>query len=521
MSRFSLFQFVKKQCKLYDVQQLPVVGPLHLLVIISSLMYFIRILICVYFLAIRHSTSYLEYDQLLGQLYSLGIVDYYIFLAFSPMVLFFLYLHMTLHFPAKSERNVVITCWRFINALLMASFTYFCDQNSIYQNWRLAKKTKKVKKFFMFRLLRQIGFNCKGEMKSSRRKMTMVIIPNNANLKEEKEQKRQLVSTWLGLEAAVVYFIFNSKYFNCIHFIDFKSLIFLLFTVAFTTLTIVYFRFLPLFLIYSIPYAMLATFDYLIFGTGALLGIYNTLIFASSIIVVSLVSRRSFAAQRQLLKSKIAIEKRNESSSFSLVNLASSVATFRASHTQLARFLATFNKTISAKFFASFLMGNISYNAYSFMFIAFNRDHSVGPLFRLAFSCWQVAHAMAPVSVATYVVKINRQMYEAQKLISGLLAATTFQKNKTSSLLSKVTLSIPLLREQWKLATYFELFDRGESAKKTKTMAMTAAIFGLALEWQTMFEFALIYGAFLMHFGGWIVQGKRAEAEAGAFGLKI
>lgn len=282
---------------------------------------------------------------------------------------------------------------------------------------------------------------------------------------------------------------------------------------TFTTLAIVYFRFLPLFFTHSIPFAFLATIDYLFFGTGALLGIFNVLIFASSIIVVSLVSRQAFKNQREQLKKATKCKVNTN------VNLVNSVATFRTSHTQFARFLATFNRALSAKFFSSFLLGNLAYNAYSFMFIAYNRDHSAGPFFRLAFSCWQVIHAMAPVSVATFVVKINRQMYAAQEVLCALLATTTFQILKTvpsysssySSSTSKV-LSIPLFREQWKLSCYLELLDRGENARKTKTMAMTAAIFGVALERKTMFEFALIYAAFLMHFGGWIVQNKK-EAE--------
>lgn len=313
---------------------------------------------------------------------------------------------------------------------------------------------------------------------------------------------------------------------------------------TFTTLSIVYFRFVPLFYIYSVPYALLATLDYCLFGSGALLGIYNTLIFASSIIVVSKVSRPAFASQRKLLKvEKRAFEERSgggqHSSMLALSHLAHSVASFRAGHTHLVGFLATFNRTLSAKFFSSFLLGNLSYNAYSFIFIAYNGKHSVGPFFRLAFSCWQVVHAMAPVSVATYVVKINREMYAAQGLIGDLLAESIFQrknvmlKKETSRLPSSASLSskvaflspfppppsFALLREQWKLSTYWELFDRGESASKSQRMAMTAAVFGVSLEWQTMLQFVLIYGAFLMHFGGWIVQGKLAQAEESAFKL--
>lgn len=270
-----------------------------------------------------------------------------------------------------------------------------------------------------------------------------------------------------------------------------------------------YLRFLPLFTIYSAPFALLSTSDYLLFSSCACLGIYNCLVFSACIITVSLVSRRSFKKQRQQLKQKTTAEigvgeKITSTSLSSLVNLASSVATFRAGHTHLVQFLAIFNQTLSGKFFASFLVFNLAYNAYSFMFIVYNKEHSIGPLFRLAFSSYQIMHFGAPFSVATYVLKINRQIYDAQELISGLLAKINFQSSLRS-------VSLPLFREQWKLSSYLELFDKGESSKKTKTMAMTVAIFGFALERKTLFEFVLIYGAFLMHFGGFIVTSKKAE----------
>ncbi len=208
MKRFSLFQFVKKRYELNAEQKHSKLSSLHLLVIIGSTIYFIRILVAVYFLGTKHSTLYLAYDQLLGQLYNLGIVDYYLFLAFSPLILFFLYLHCTLYFPIKSDRNLVNCCWRFIYDILVASFSDFSEQNVIHLNWRSAKETQNVKQFFMLKLLQQIGFNCKGEKK----RKAMMFLYKDSNLEKDKKNKVLLVDTWLKLEAVVLYLIFNSKF---------------------------------------------------------------------------------------------------------------------------------------------------------------------------------------------------------------------------------------------------------------------------------------------------------------------
>ena len=258
-----------------------------------------------------------------------------------------------------------------------------------------------------------------------------------------------------------------------------------------TTLAAGYFRFWPLFTTEPLLTALLVNIDFLIFLTNALVGICDVLIAASGIVFVSVISQQDFKNQQKVLKTlKNSRKKVRENLCFSIT------AHFRVQHTKTVCFLATFNEALSSPFFASYLLGNIGYNSYSFVFIAYNTSN-LSPLIRTGYTLWQLMHGSTPVGVSTFVVAINRRMYSGEKVIAGILASS--KKNHPKK---------KFYREQWKLPCYLELLDDGgaKSRRRTRTMALSAGLFGV-IERRTLLEFALIYVAFLLHFGG-LMNGK-------------
>ena len=247
-----------------------------------------------------------------------------------------------------------------------------------------------------------------------------------------------------------------------------------------TIFTIGYLRFLPLFTTEPVLIALLANADFLLFLIGGLVGIANVLLASSAIILVSVVSKHIFKTQKKvLMREKV----KNFDSS-----VWNTTAVFRYEHTKWVHFLTTFNEALSSTFFATYLLGNLGYNAYSFVFIAYNTSDQ-SPLFRGGYAAWQVLHGCTPLSVATFVVAINQKMYFSEKVIAGILA----KKNPE--------FSGKFCREKWKLPCYLELLNGVKNRQKTRTMALSAGVFGV-VEMRSLFEFVLIYIAFLLYFGG-------------------
>ena len=269
-----------------------------------------------------------------------------------------------------------------------------------------------------------------------------------------------------------------------------------------TSLAIIYFRLLPLFTSESIFAALLANIDYLFcISTGTLIGITDVFIVVSNIVVISLVSQKTFLNQQVFLETILkGVDKQNSKKCQNSLNFTTaSSAKFRSQHTKLVNFLSTFNQVLCSPFFESFLVGNLAYNAYSFVFIVYNTSH-LNLMLRVTYAVWQLLHGCTPIGVATYVVAINRRMYSGRSLLMSILARSAAASKNPK---------IKLHREQWKLPCYLELLDDGgaRSQQRTKTMALGAGVFG-AIERRTMCEFALIYIAFLLHFGGLMTEKK-------------
>ncbi|KAH9395189.1 hypothetical protein TYRP_020948 [Tyrophagus putrescentiae] len=125
------------------------------------------------------------------------------------------------------------------------------------------------------------------------------------------------------------------------------------------------------------------------------------------------VSRQIFKTQQKVLEQE---KEKNFGSS-----VWNSTAVFRYEHTKWVHFLTTFNEALSSTFFATYLLGNLGYNAYSFVFIVYNTSNQ-SPLFRGGYAAWQVLHGCTPLGVASFVVAINRRMYSSEKVIAGILA---------------------------------------------------------------------------------------------------
>ncbi len=258
-----------------------------------------------------------------------------------------------------------------------------------------------------------------------------------------------------------------------------------------TIFTIGYLRFLPLFTTEPVLIALLANLDFLLFLIGGLVGIANVLLTSSAIILVSVVSGQIFKGQQKVLEQ----EKMNFSSS-----VWNTTAVFRYEHTKWVHFLTAFNEALSSTFFATYLLGNLGYNAYSFVFIAYNTsDQSL--LFRCGYAAWQVLHGCTPLGVATFVVAINRRMYSSEKVIAGILA----KKNPKYS-------GKKFCREKWKLPCYLELLDGAKGRQRTRTMGLGAGVFGV-IEMMSLLEFAFIYVAFLLHFGGLMLREKKSSGK--------
>lgn len=164
----------------------------------------------------------------------------------------------------------------------------------------------------------------------------------------------------------------------------------------------------------------------------------------------------------------------------------------------MVNFLTAFNQVFCAPFFAAYLLGNLAYTAYSFVFIVHNTGRQ-NPEQRVAYIVWALLNGCTPLGVATFVVAINRRMYSSRSLLMNILAKSAACKNPKSS--------IKLHREQLKLPFYLELLDDGgaRSQQRTRTMALGAGVFGV-IERRTMCEFVSIYIAFLLHFGGLMME---------------
>ncbi len=266
----------------------------------------------------------------------------------------------------------------------------------------------------------------------------------------------------------------------------------------------IYFRFLPLFTNSPLTFALLANLDYIFFlYPASQVGVANLLIVEASIVVISLVSRWTFTSQQSALE---VIAKRVDKQSSRknkkkakekiLYLLVATSATFRAHHTKMVNFLTAFNQAFCAPFFAAYLLGNLAYNAYSFVFIVYNTGRQ-SPEQRVAYIVWALLNGCTPLAVATFVVAINRRMYSSRSLLMSILTRAFANRN----------LKIKLNREQLKLPFYLELLDDGgaRSQQRTKTMALGAGVFGV-IERRTMCEFVLIYIAFLLHFGGLMIE---------------
>ncbi len=290
--------------------------------------------------------------------------------------------------------------------------------------------------------------------------------------------------------------------------------------------TIVYFRFLGLFTTQPLAIALLVHLDYIFLLTGqAILGVTDALIVAGSIITVSAIARQMFSEQRALLTKTLNLLKTGELNPqqlhktlpkeklrFKELEVALMLNQFRVNHLKVAHFLvASLGDALVSPFFASALLGNLAYNAYSFMFIVVYDSQNSGskftPLMRAGFAVWQLMHATAFLSVAAFVVALNRATYACEVLISRILARTSIF-HKTGDLLGYSRRSCQ--RERWKLAWYGELLDDGgaSSRLRTRTLALGAGVFG-ALERRTMMEFGFIYVAFLLHFAGLISTASR------------
>ncbi len=187
----------KNNCKIYYL--------LHLFYILNALSLFQRMLVCFYFLRSLHSTEYFAYDHLLEQLYSLGIDDGYLYLAFSPVIIFFTHIHWVVHLMCEKHSAKLFQVWCFIYRSLMESFEVFALNNlALYSedSWSFAKETKKRKQFLLMRSLKQIGFVASVKRRKSRK---------NVNFTTPKyNHAQQLVALWLTLEGMLLYMIFSS-----------------------------------------------------------------------------------------------------------------------------------------------------------------------------------------------------------------------------------------------------------------------------------------------------------------------
>ncbi len=195
---FSIFQFVKRNSKVSDYQNKKI-GFLHYLYITISLFYCCRNFFAYYSLQICHTKKYFFYDQVLNQFYELGVTDGNLFIAFIPVVFFFVYIYWKLHLDSSDLTNLA-RCYRFIHSTLVKSFeTFFDNQYELYEenNWNFALKKKKLKTFFMISLIQKIGFLRENKNKN--------IIKNvvNKNLHQFKNYNK-LVFTWVALESILI-----------------------------------------------------------------------------------------------------------------------------------------------------------------------------------------------------------------------------------------------------------------------------------------------------------------------------
>lgn len=204
MGHFSIFKFVQRKSRLFNCQNEPdffISFLPHFLYIFNALGFFSRMFTCFYCLRVLHFTEYFaRYDRIMGELVNLGIDDGYLFLAFTPLVLFFIYIHWTVHLTGSSENSIQV--WSFIYNSLVPAFEAFCEENcDLFQsanNWAFVWKNKRQKQYFMIRFLKFIGFEA---TRKKRKRQNLIELKNSV----------RLVTLWLILEAFLLYLVYSSK----------------------------------------------------------------------------------------------------------------------------------------------------------------------------------------------------------------------------------------------------------------------------------------------------------------------
>lgn len=208
MNFFSIFQFVEKNSKILDYQHKKVAF-LHYLYTVGSLFFCCRAVLAYYFLRICHTNKYFAYDQALGQLHKLGITDGNLYLAFSPLVFFFFYIHWKIH-PTSFNLPNLTRCWRFIYNVLVSSFDVFLERHfELYEkdSLKFALKKKNLKTYFLICFIQKIGFLKQSKNKRKVKKSTNITNKNS----NEFNGCYRLVVTWLALEGMLIYLLFLSK----------------------------------------------------------------------------------------------------------------------------------------------------------------------------------------------------------------------------------------------------------------------------------------------------------------------
>ena len=121
MAHFSMFKFLENRIRSHYQQRKnsKIYNLFHFFYILNALSLFLRMLACFYFLRSLHSTEYFAYDHLLEQLYKLGIDDGYLYLAFSPVIIFFTHIHWVVHLMCEKHSAQLFQVWCFIYRSLM------------------------------------------------------------------------------------------------------------------------------------------------------------------------------------------------------------------------------------------------------------------------------------------------------------------------------------------------------------------------------------------------------------------